>query len=368
MNNDLHEIFRLAAKHFYRKYKKNGGSQARIAGILGVTPSYISAVLSGSKTASLDLQSQIASILYGPFEEFLLIGRRIKNNLDPELMLRSESEESINKLISRLGHYVSDYHRMEKELVRVKNFYEEIVQNLQSGVIVTDQDDMIFFANEFISVLTGVSPVKLLAINILSLEKEFPGGEVSEFSEKYIEAKKRMMPHFYENIQVVIPSGRRVYMSGWLIPKILDGKFNGMTCTMRDTTQSHDLGKLLKLSLDNSPFAICMAKHGENGADTKTHFTNANMKQLFGLENFDNRELTLDESLNRCEDFIVNKEEWREFLKENCGKSGKKSIIINHINNMQYRWTTEILLDKDGKRWGLMAVVKEKRKGRGEAI
>ena len=31
MGTDLQEIFNLASKHFYKKYKKNGGSQAEIA-------------------------------------------------------------------------------------------------------------------------------------------------------------------------------------------------------------------------------------------------------------------------------------------------------------------------------------------------
>jgi PAS domain S-box-containing protein len=359
MDNDLHEIFRLAAKHFYRRYKKNGGSQAQIAEMLSVTPSYISAVMSGSKTASLELQNRIANILYGPFEEFLMIGRRIKNNLDPQLMVTPESEENMKKFITQLGHYISDYHRIEKELVRLKNFYEEIVQNLQSGVIVTDRDDMIFFANESMSVIAGVSSVKLLAINIFSLEEEFPAAEVSEFYEKYREAKIKLMPLFYENVRVIVPNGRKAYLSGWLVPKIKDCHYNGMTCTIRDTTRSHDLSKLLMLSLDNSPYAICMAKEAEQELDIRPYFSNTKMKLLFGLETSKQPGICVDAYLNRCDEFIINKEEWRRFMQQDCDSAKKKSIIIQHINGGQYRWTTEQLLDKDGKLWGLMAVVKE---------
>ena len=72
MGSDLQDIFKLAARHFYKKYKKKGGSQAEIAEKLGITQSYVSAVMGGSKTASLELQNQIANILYGPFEELIL--------------------------------------------------------------------------------------------------------------------------------------------------------------------------------------------------------------------------------------------------------------------------------------------------------
>ncbi|MDW7773598.1 MAG: PAS domain-containing protein [Desulfobulbaceae bacterium] len=358
MSCDLHEIFRLAARHFYQRYKRNGGSQVQLAEILGVNPSYVSAVMSGSKKASLELQSRIAEILYGPFEEFLMVGRRIKNNFDPQLMISPGADESIEKLITRLGHYVSDYHRMEKELVRVRDFYEEIVQNLQSGVIVTDRNDTIFFANDAMAVLTGIPPVKFLALHIFSLEAEFPGSSGSEFFNKYKEAKKRMASLFYENVQVVTPDGCSKYLSGWLIPKIQDGRYNGMTCTIRDTTRSHDLGKLLKLALDNSPFAICMAKQVDRRIDEKTYYANTRMKQLFGLENLKNRDLTLDQLLDRYEEFIVNKKEWRQFLQENCGKKSS-TIIIKHVNKRRYLWSKEELLDKEGKHWGMMALVRE---------
>ena len=149
MGTDLQEIFNLASKHFYKKYKKTGGSQAKIAEQLGINPSYVSAVMGGSKTASLELQNQIANILYGPFEEFLAIGRRIQNNLDPEINDPFQPEGGVEKLIAQLTHYVMDHQRMEKELVSTKKFYEDIVQNLQSGVLVTDKDDKIFFVNHF---------------------------------------------------------------------------------------------------------------------------------------------------------------------------------------------------------------------------
>ena len=56
MESDLQEIFKLAARHFYKKYKKKGGSQAVLAEKLGITQSYVSAVINGSRTASLEFR------------------------------------------------------------------------------------------------------------------------------------------------------------------------------------------------------------------------------------------------------------------------------------------------------------------------
>jgi transcriptional regulator with XRE-family HTH domain len=63
MKNDLGEIFLLALNYFYKKYKAKGGTQNKMADRLGITQSYISAVLNGSKKASLELQNQLANIL-----------------------------------------------------------------------------------------------------------------------------------------------------------------------------------------------------------------------------------------------------------------------------------------------------------------
>jgi len=368
MGTDLQEIFNLASKHFYKKYKKNGGSQAEIAKKLGINQSYVSAVMGGSKTASLELQNQIANILYGPFEEFLAIGRRIQNNLDPEVKEKPEPDESVEKLIARLTHYVMDHQRMEKDLVGTKNFYEEIVQNLQSGVLVTDKNDKIFFANQFMFNIAGIPQERLIGINILSAQDEFPSMESAELSDKFMKAKKSLKPLFYENVKVVTPSERKVYLSGWMIPKPSKGKYNGMTCTIRDTTSSQELTMLLRLTLDNSPYAIGITKKKvEYGSYGVTYFTNKKMRQLFGQKKTDYRDITIQESLDRCEKFIVNNKEWRKFLEKNLVQETKGSLFITHTNGKEYRWTSENLLDDDGKPWGRMATVKEighkRRKG-----
>jgi len=364
MGSDLQDIFQLASKHFYKKYKKTGGSQAQIAEQLGINPSYVSAVMGGSKTASLELQNQIANILYGPFEEFLAVGRRIQNNLDPEVKEKPEPGESVEKLIARLTHYVMDHQRIEKELVDTQKFYEEIVQNLQSGVLVTDKDDKIFFANQRMFDIAGIPPEKFLGINIINGKDVFPEADLTEFADKYIQAKKSLSPLFYENIKVITPSGRKAYQSGWFIPKVNKGKYNGMTCTIRDTTKSQELNMLLKITLDNNQYAIGIIKQVEPGVYASTYFTNKKMRELFGQEEIEYTKISIQESLKKCEKFIVNKKEWQNFLRENFTKSKNDSIIIKHTNGKQYRWTSENLLDNDEKPWGRIALVKEVGKSR----
>jgi hypothetical protein len=187
-------------------------------------------------------------------------------------------------------------------------------------------------------------------------------------SGNYNKAKESLKLLFYENIRVVTPIEREAYLSGWMIPKLANGQYNGMTCTIRDTTRSQELTMLLRVSLDNSPYAIGITKKkAESGSYGVTYFTNKKMRQLFGQKETDYKEITIQESLNKCGKYIVNSKEWRKFLEKNFEKGTKGSLIIKHTNGKQYRWTSENLHDDEGRPWGRIATVKEvghkRRKG-----
>ena len=364
MGSDLQEIFKLAAKHFYKKYKKKGGSQADIAEKLGITQSYVSAVMGGSKTASLELQNQIANILYGPFEEFLAVGRKIQQNIDPEIKETPKPKEGVEKIIAELTYYVMDHQRIARELAETKKFYEDIVQNLQSGVLVTDSNDTIFFANRMMFDIANIPQERLLGINIFTVDDKFPGLESAEFSDKYLESKELLKPLLYENIRVVTQRGNKAYLSGWMIPKVVKGEYKGMTCTIRDTSGSQELTMLLSIALDNNPYAIGLAKQVEPGVYAPTYYTNRKMRELFGQKEADHMNISISESLTKCERFIRNKKEWRKFLEKHSAKQTKGSMFIRHTNGKEYKWTSENLLGNDGKPWGRIATVKEVGKGR----
>ena len=125
---------------------------------------------------------------------------------------------------------------------------------------------------------------------------------------------------------------------------------------------------LLKITLDNNQYPIGITKQAEPGVYANTYFTNKKMRELFGQEDIEYTKISIQESLKKCEKFIVNKKEWQDFLRENFTKGKKDSIIIKHTNGKQYRWTSENLLDNDEKPWGRIAVVKEvgRRRRNGE--
>ena len=172
MKNDLGEIFLLALNYFYKKYKAKGGTQNKMADRLGITQSYISAVLNGSKTASLELQNQLANILYGPYEEFLVIGRRIKNGLDPELFIRDDKEEGVETLIAKLSHYVVDHQRIEKDLVQSREKFEDIILTSSDMIFEMDRDLKFTFLAGKVEEVTGRNVEEMLGKNPLDFLDE----------------------------------------------------------------------------------------------------------------------------------------------------------------------------------------------------
>ena len=83
------------------------------------------------------------------------------------------------------------------------------------------------------------------------------------------------------------------------------------------------------------------------------------MRELFGQKDFDYKNISIRESLDKCEKFIRNKKTWRKSLEKHSAAGTKGSTLIRHTNGKEYRWDSENLLDHDGKPWGRMAIVKE---------
>ena len=234
MNEDLQEIFKLAAKHFFKNYRGKGGSQAKLAQKLGVTQPYISSVLTGSKKASLDLQSQLASILYhGPFEEFLAIGRRIKNGLDPEIHLQKETNDSVESLIARLSHYVVDHQRIEKKLIQSQKKLQDIILTGSDMVFEMDRNLRFTFLAGKIEESTGRSEEEMLGQNPLEYldENERPRIQAS--------IEKSIHDHSVMNT-IVSPTVNYKKKHRQLIAKpIYDekGEFVGFRGTYKDITE-----------------------------------------------------------------------------------------------------------------------------------
>jgi len=362
MKNELHELFQLAAKYFIKEYKKEGGAQSKLADELGITQSYLSSVVNGSRSASLELYSQIAEKLYGPLDKFLAAGRRIKEGDDPLEEKQKPPDDPVENLIARLTYYVVDHQRIENELSELKQFYETIVENQPTGIIVTNNaHKIIYFNNHFKSLLT-IPVEKLVKQSPYDLEENIPGLNIGDIKHKYQEAFEKQKDIRYKNERVQRPNGVITFFSGSFIPMMQNGLFKGMLCTIYDTSTSYILKKLLINTLDFTAqgVGIGVAQQTSPGEVPQVYFINKKFRQIFNIQDIDTAKISFADINKIMSDQVKNSTAWLKKVKEDIKKNLKNGrIIITMKNNKKYEWLSNPLIDDLGYQWGRIVNVKE---------
>jgi len=365
MKEDVHEIFRLATGHFFSKFRKKGGTQGSLAKELGVSQSYLSSVLSGARTASLELQSQIAHILSGmQYEEYLVTGRRIKNDLDPEIHDVIEVDDSIDSLLTRLSHYVIDHRRIEDELTGRRDFYEKIVENLQSGVIVSDGNDDITYMNRFMERIIGLEADRIICINQLAKNERFPDLNLDEMMVYYQEAKADLAPVYYENVFVITSDGNKKLLSGWMIPLRKGDRFNGMIITLRDITRLQKVNQSLLATIEYVPHPVGLALQDYEKGPVTAYYMNGAARKLFRI---DEQALTQEDIrmlMQKAAALMQNGQEWLMHTSMNLKGLEHSQMEIIFKDGRKFTWDSRALRDDEDSYCGRYVTIKEIRRNR----
>ncbi|MEW6601831.1 MAG: PAS domain S-box protein [Nitrospirota bacterium] len=142
-----------------------------------------------------------------------------------------------------------------------EDFYQGILDNLAVGVWTSDKNDIIYYTNPGMAVIEDMPSDQIVGRNVLS---GFSDEVRKYFTPYYLEAKAALKPVRYEEVPVVTLSGRQGYRSGWLVPKLRDGEFDGMICTAEDVTEHKWKDDTLKSSenyfrsfIDSSQDCMC---------------------------------------------------------------------------------------------------------------
>jgi PAS domain S-box-containing protein len=146
------------------------------------------------------------------------------------------------KMLNKLD---SERQESKEELFKIQKFYEEIVEGINEGIWVTDKNDRLYFTNRGMEKISRVKTKDMKGMNIL---KDIPP-DISDVLEKYYtKAKDTLTPVQYDSIPVPLTNGKYSYHSGWIIPQIYNGNFNGAICTVIDHTKRDKAEKALKKS------------------------------------------------------------------------------------------------------------------------
>ena len=137
---------------------------------------------------------------------------------------------------------VTERKQAHEEMRSLKEFYQTILENVPDGIWVTDEADRLIFFNPAMEQIAGVSADEMLGLRVTA---DFPPETSQEVLPSYHRAKATLRPIAYE-ANVVTPAGRVMVQSGSLIPRVVNGAYGGMICTIEDVTERKQARQALK--------------------------------------------------------------------------------------------------------------------------
>jgi len=112
-------------------------------------------------------------------------------------------------------------------------FYRHLLDRIDEGILVTDRDDRIVFVNDPIAAIADIPKERIRGVLILN---DFPEETLTYFRPLYLRARDTLQSVSFDGIPVVTPAGRTTCQSGSLVPQVMDGRYDGMICTIHDVT------------------------------------------------------------------------------------------------------------------------------------
>jgi len=166
--------------------------------------------------------------------------------------------------------------------IKAINVFAGILENIASGVWLSDKSDVIYYANKAVEAIAGVPVAQLVGAHVLT---GFGETTLQYFKPLYIQAKETLRPVKYDAISVVTPGRRQSYQSGWIMPEVIDGTFNGMICTVEDITAKKAAEKgeeKFKVIFEQAPVGV--EQFDQNGRLIEA---NAATLDMFGINSIE---------------------------------------------------------------------------------
>jgi hypothetical protein len=216
--------------------------------------------------------------------------------------------------------------------------------------------------------MSHISVDKIIGTSPFNAEEIIPGLDIRTFREMYQETFEQRQLVTYRNIKTRMPDGDTLFISGSLIPLSKDGLFDGMICTIYDTTTSHILRKLLINTLNFCDHGIGIVQQTSPGEYPKVYFKNNKFSKIFGLDDIDPSKVPFSETLKLMASRMKNGKKWLEQVKKSIySNTADIQLTIIMKNNKKYNWVSNPLVDEDGNQWGRIAIVEEIKKPKKKA-
>ena len=164
-------------------------------------------------------------------------------------------------LILRYANRINRFHMAriasENRIIKMEKFFEDIIEGIVDGILVTDSSNKIIYLNQGMKEIFQVESGDLLNKNFL---KDPSILNFINIEENYLQVVKNLKPAFVNSIKVT-NTRDNVFVSGWIIPQIENGKFNGAILTTSDVTAVKEAETVLEASLKEKELLLAEIHH-----------------------------------------------------------------------------------------------------------
>ncbi|MDP8246857.1 MAG: PAS domain S-box protein [Candidatus Tritonobacter lacicola] len=200
------------------------------------------------------------------------------------------------------------------EIIKTGRFYHDILENVRSGIWVTDRDDKVIYFNRQMEKISGVGRESVLGKNFFerfsyTLQRE------PELAQHYERAKSSLDIISYDSIRIKHDGARESIQSGVMYPLASGGsEFGGMVVTVEDITERKKAEEELALSrqwyqtiFDTANDAIFI----HDARSGKILDSNEKMCEMYGYTKDETRKLTIGQLSKGIYPFTQEKaQEW----------------------------------------------------------
>ena len=150
-------------------------------------------------------------------------------------------------LSSIVLHYrnINEQKQSALQIIQQKQFYEAILDTIYDGVCVTDSGDAITYINKGFLRIMGMLPEDIIGRDIMRF---FCTDSLDLFHDYYREALVTGNPVRFDSLHAATATALTIFLSGWCIPRYIDGAFDGIICTFTDISEQHKIKRRLSES------------------------------------------------------------------------------------------------------------------------
>ncbi len=128
---------------------------------------------------------------------------------------------------------LTESHQAEETILKTKNFYENILEEVKEIICVSDKDANVKFINSRAEEFFNFDDKPIIGQNLI---EDFPKSITDKILPFYHHSRNQLLPVQFET-EFDFNGDKTTYISCWFIPQFADGVFDGMICSLQDVTE-----------------------------------------------------------------------------------------------------------------------------------